>query len=418
MKNNAFAKNTAFQYVLQAAKYLFPFITIPYLTRVLGPDIYAVRAYILAAMTFMQVFLDYGFNSYGIRAVAKAVDDPGKIRVEMSAIMASRLCLCVVGAVVLVPITMCIPIMAQYPAYVAIAYVCVCFKATLPDFIFTGLEDMGIITYRFVVAQAVSTVLIIVLVHGPEDLLLVPAFEALAAFIAFVWSWENVLVKRAIKPVKITLAKLKAVFSESTVFFLSNAATTIFTCLTTLMIGIFIQDPAEISYWSLAMTAVQAIQSLYTPITNSLYPHMCKRQDFALFKKLMIAGMIAVTIGSIAFAMLSEVVMLVLGGEEYLAGSYVIAMVTPVIFFSYPAMLVGFPVLAAVGQTKQLTASSVISALFHIAGLFVLAAGGWFTLVNVVVLRCCTEGVLLLMRTLFVVLWAKGRDKYSEGSGF
>lgn len=62
--------NTVWQYVLQSAKYRFPLITLPYLTRVLGPDTYAVRVYVVSAMTIAQVVLDYGFTTYGARVVA------------------------------------------------------------------------------------------------------------------------------------------------------------------------------------------------------------------------------------------------------------------------------------------------------------------------------------------------------------
>lgn len=405
-----FAKNTVFQYGLQAAKYLFPFITIPYLTRVLGPDVYAIRAYILAAMTFAQVFLDYGFNSYGTRQIARNQGDLAVIREETYAIALLRLALCAAGALIVAAVTPFIPLMAANPVYVAIAYACVCFKAMLPDFVFRGLEEMAIITYRFVVSQAIATALVFVVVHGPADLLWVPTLEALAAFIAFVWSWANVVGTRRIRPVRPSGAKLRSAFRTSSVFFLSNAATTIFTSLTTLMIGIFVSDTFQIAYWSVAMTAVQAIQSLYTPITGSLYPHMCARQDFALAKRLLIIGMPAVLVGTVAFALLSDVVMLVLGGEAFLDGSYIVAMVSPVLFFSFPAMLLGFPILAAVGREKQLTVSSLASSLFHIAGLVVLAAGGWFTIPAVCVLRCCTEALLLAMRGWFVWKWAGERN--------
>lgn len=401
--NTPFTKNIFFQYGLQIAKYLFPFITLPYLTRVLGPDIYAIRAYILAAMSLMQVLLDYGFSSYGTMAIAQNASNTYKIRLEMSCIAMLRGVLCVVGAFVLALLMSFIPIMGANPIYVVLAYVGVCLKAMLPDFIFQGLEDMQIITRRFVLSQAIATLLILVLVRGPGDLLLVPLLEGLASFIAFAWSWGNVFHSRGLAFVGVSKKKAWSVFKSSTFFFISNASTTGFTALTTLMIGMLIPSPADISYWSIAMTAIVAIQSLYTPITNSLYPHMVKRQDFGLLKKLLVSGTLAVTVGTIAFAFLSNEVMLVLGGEEYLAGAYVVTLVSPVLWLSYPAMLFGFPVLAAMGKAKQLAASSIISALFHIAGLCILATCGLFTIVNVAILRCCTEGILCLIRSYYTL---------------
>lgn len=399
-----FAMNTLSQFALQAARYIFPYITIPYLTRVLGPDVYAVRAYVLAAMTFMMVFLDFGFTSYGTRAIALAVKDKTAVRSETTAIMICRVVLVIVGAIVLIPLTLGIPIMAGAVAFVAVSYLGAVFKAVLPDFVFQGFEEMGIITRRFVVSQAVTVVLILLFVKGPEDLLLVAIFEALGAFIAFIWSWENVFVARKILPISVPAKKVKDVFAKSAVFFLSNAATTIFTSLTTLMIGIFVANPAEISYWSLAMTAVAAIQSLYAPITNSLYPHMVHHKDFPLFWKLLISGTIAAIVGTIVYAYLADTVMLVVGGPEYVVGSYIIVLTAPVLIFSYPAMLIGFPVLVALGEINKVTAASIISAVFHIAGLFILAGTGYFTLANIAILRCCTELLMMILRIIFLAM--------------
>lgn len=406
-----FAKNTALQYGLEIARYAFPLLTVPYLTRVLGPDVYAVRAYILAAMTFMQVFLSFGFNPYGTKEIAEHQNDLQHIRVETSAIAMLRVALCAVGGVSILLIVPHVPIMAEHPVYVAIAYSGACFKAMLPDFVFRGLEDMGIITYRYIVSQTVATVFIFLLVRSDADLLLVPLFEALAELIAFLWSWSNVIFKRGIRFISPGMDRLIGAFRAATVFFLSNASTTIYTSLTTLMIGIYVSDAAEISYWSIAMTAIQAIQTLYTPVSNSLYPHMCVQRDFALVKRLLIVGIPVVVIGTAAFALLSDIVMQVVGGPDYVDGAYVVAMVSPVLFFSFPAILLGFPVLAAVGWVRALTVSSLIPAVFHIVGLFLIAVGGWFSIAAVAILRCCTEAVLMASRVLFVFLYFRAARK-------
>lgn len=397
-----FAKNTVMQYGLQAAKYFFPFITIPYLTRVLEPETYAVRAYVLAAMVIMQVFLDYGFNSYGTKRIAESADDRQSINQTVTSITILRFLLFAIGAAVMALVVVCIPLLSRNYVYVAIAYLGACFKAALPDYIFQGQEDMGIITNRYVVSHAIATILIIGLIRSPNDLLLVAIIESFAALIALVWSWQNVFYRRRIRFARVEKETLKNDFSSSSIFFLSNAATTIFNSLTTLMIGIFVSDEASISYWSIAMTAVSAIQSLYTPITNSLYPHMCKRRDFALAKRLLMIGIPVVLFGSIMFAILSEAVMLILGGEMYIEGAPIVVLLAPVLFFSFPAMLLGYPILAAIGKIKELTASSVLASSFHIIGLLILVILGVFSIPAVAILRCCTECVLLVSRVVFV----------------
>ena len=140
-----FRKNTFMQYMLQLAKYIFPFITIPYLTRVLGPDTYAIRAYMLAVMGFIMVVLDYGFTTYGTKVIADAHGDTSIENPFTTAIMEMRVILCVVVIPIVIGLTFAIPIMAQNPVYVALAYASVVLKALLPDFVFQGREDMAII---------------------------------------------------------------------------------------------------------------------------------------------------------------------------------------------------------------------------------------------------------------------------------
>lgn len=397
-----FAKNTVFLYGLQIAKYVFPLVTIPYLTRVLGPDTFAIRAYVLAAMSFMFIFLNFGFIPYGTRAIVATTGDPNQTRLETSTITYLRIAFAIVGGLALVPLTMAIPLLAQNPAYVAIAYLGTVMRAQLPDFVFQGQEDMGIMTYRFVASQAVAVVLIFALVHSPAHLLRVAIIETLASFIGLAWSWENVIRKRGISFVHSSWSKAKSVLQEANVFFIGIAATTAYTSLTTILIGIFVPDQAQISYWSLAITVITAVQALYAPIQSSLYPHMIRSHDWDLLKKLLAVGIPLTVVGVVAIIALDDVIMLLLGGKEYLEGAAVIAYLAPLLVFSYPAELLGYPVLSAIGWTKEQAYTSVIAGVFHLVGMGMLIGLGTFTIPWVALLRCCTEAVLATSRVFYV----------------
>ncbi len=398
-----FFRNTFFQYLLQGAQYIFPLITIPYLTRVLGPDVYAVRAYVFAAMAFLQTIINYGFNTYGTRVIALAAAEGKSLNTPTSAIIFLRLLLCLVGVGILAISIPLIPILTQNPIYAAIAFVNICLTAMLPDFIFQGIEDMRIITQRYVASQVVAVACIFLFIKGPDQLLLVPTFETVATFIALTWSWIDIFFVRKVRITKVPFQELKRMFKSSTVYFMSNAADTVLSSLTTLLIGIYITSKADISYWSLAMMVVSAIQALYSPIANSLYPHMIKRRDFKLARKLLILGTITALIGTIAYACLSNVIMAIVGGPEYADGAYVITLTAPLLLFSYPVILMGFPILAAVGKIKQLTFTTIAAALFQIAGFLVLILTGRFEILYVALLRDLTEFVFMGLRFHFAL---------------
>lgn len=403
-ESNVLKKNIFWQYLLQIAVYVFPFITLPYLTRVLGPDEYAVRAYSISIMSLLSTIVGFGFTTYGTREVARNRTDFLFIRSLTTSIVIQRFILAFIAGIVLFLIIPSIPIMAANPEYMMISYISMILTAMLPDYIFQGLEDMAILTKRFVVSRLVSIILIFTFVQGPNQLLLVALFEAVPSLIAFIWSWADVVVKRKITPSLKLFEPKKSwnIFKTSTFFFISSASTTIFTNLTTVMIGIYIVAQAEISYWSLASMCISALQSLYTPIYNSIYPHVIAHRKFSLIKRALLIGLPVVIAAIILVIFLSPLAMWILGGPEYVDGSIVLQLLAPLLLFSYPAVLIGFPILAAIDKEKLLTVSSVVAALFHIAGLCAFAYFGCFTIINVAILRCATEFVMLLLRVLFV----------------
>lgn len=399
---NVVAKNTGFQYLLQIAKYLFPFITLPYLARVFAPDVYAVRAYVVAVMSLLQVLLDYGFNYYGTQVVASSRDDSTVVNELATSITLLRVAMCFIGFAILQIVVFNVDLLKQNLLFAELSYFTICLRAMLPDFIFQGQEDMGIMTYRYVVSQLVVIPFYFLLIHGPEDLMIVAYLEITAALIALVWSWANCFRKRNVRFIRVAIKRIKSDFESASMFFLSFAATHAYTALTTVFIGLCISDNSQISFWSLSVTAVTAAVALYDPIVNSLYPHVVANKDFSLVKKGLLIGIPVVICGTLAFVLLRDQIMWVLGGDEYLQGSYILALLSPVLLFAYPVKMIGFPVLAASGRVEDVTKSSVISALFHIVGLIVLAISGWFSIVLVAVLRDCTEAVLLLMRIVYV----------------
>lgn len=401
-RHSSFYKNTAWQYGLQIIKYIFPLITMPYLTRVLEPEGYAVYAYVVSFMTFAQMFVDFGFNLSGTKRIAAS----GSLEEENHAIGAvtqARLVLCVVAGLIVFVVASFIPITAANLFYTMLAFVAVCGKALAPDFVFQGHENMGPITTRYFVSKGLSTALTFVFVHSIEDIIWVPILDIISNVIALIWSF--VAAKRLFGT-SIAFVPMKTAFSElktSALYCFSNMAASVFTGFTTLLIGVVITDAAQISYWSLAMTAVSAVQSLYSPIVNSMYPHMVKTRDFCFVRKIALIAFPAVLVGTFAFALLHNVIFLVLGGNSYLEGSWIVMAVSPVLFFSFFGMLLGWPVLGAAGMVEEITATTVFSSLFCIAALVLVSFSGMASMFLICAIRVITEGILCVSRLFYSI---------------
>lgn len=413
MNHNSFYKNTVWQYGLQILKYLFPLLLIPYLTRILGTEVYAVYAYVYSFMGVMQTIADFGFTLSGTKKVVENRGDKTTLSILVGNIEAARLMLLGILLVATLVISAFIPIMAENVLYVVLALVAVGLRALLPDFLFQGYEQMGPLTTRYFASKGTQVALTFLLVHGPEDLLLVALADIIGGVIGLIWSFAASKrmfgVGIALPSFRSSLLELK----DSAIYCVSNVSSSLFSGFTTIIIGLALTNRTDIAFWSLTLTTVNAVQALYTPIANSLYPHMLNNRDFGFAKKLALLAAPALAVGIAAYCMLSKSIMLVLGGSEYIGASHVMWMIAPVLPLSFYSILIGWPVLGAMGKVRELTMSTVVAGVFNVVVLLVLYAGGLATLDSICIARWMVEAVLLFARG--VVLWRALRSKAGRG---
>lgn len=409
MKHNTFYKNTLWQYGLQILKYLFPLLLIPYLTRILWTEGYAVYAYVLSFMGVVQTIADFGFTLSGTKKVVDLRGDTAALSRLVGAITVARLMLlCGLFFCVMV-VTRFIPIMAENTVYVIWAFFATAGRTVLPDFIFQGNERMGPLTTRYFASKGVQVALTILLVRGPGDLILVAVADVLSEIVDIAWSYR---AQKRLFGVGIARPTFKESFEElrvSAIYCVSNVSSSLFSGFTTVIIGLAITSKTDIAFWSLTLTTVNAVQSLYTPIANSLYPHMIKNRDFGFARKLALVALPVLVLGIVAYCALSKPIMLVLGGPEYVGGAHVMWMISPIFIFSFYGILIGWPVLGAMGHVKELTVSTLFTGIVNVVSLLALYLAGLITLDVICVARWGCDALLLLVRVF--MLWRVARSK-------
>lgn len=409
MKHNTFYKNTLWQYGLQILKYLFPLLLIPYLTRILGTEGYAVYAYVLSFMGVVQTIADFGFTLSGTKKVVDLRGDTAALSRLVGAITVARLMLLCGLFVCVMVVTRFIPIMAENTVYVIWAFFATAGRTVLPDFIFQGNERMGPLTTRYFASKGVQVALTILLVRGPGDLILVAVADVLSEIVDIAWSYR---AQKRMFGVGIARPTFKESFEElrvSAIYCVSNVSSSLFSGFTTVIIGLAITSKTDIAFWSLTLTTVNAVQSLYTPIGNSLYPHMIKNRDFGFARKLALVALPALILGTVAYCALSKPIMLVLGGPEYVGGAHVMWMISPIFIFSFYGILIGWPVLGAMGHVKELTVSTLFTGIVNVVSLLALYLAGLITLDVICVVRWGCDALLLLVRVF--MLWRAAQSK-------
>lgn len=385
--------------VMQAVKFLFPLVTLPYLARVLEPDAYAVRAYVVSYMVFIQTLIDFGFAQYGTKLIAENARDPQAMSSINTDVFVAKLLLALFGAAITLASAAFIPILGDNLAFVALSFGAIAAKSLLPDFVLQGLENMKAIAVRFSITQVIAVILIFLFVKEPSQLNLVAAFEGMASVVALAWTVAYLKRNYCIGIGRISASKTRKIIAGSTPFFISLAASALMSSTVTVLMGVFQTDALVISCWTIATTVIQGVQALWQPVTRSLFPHMVKRHDISLARKLLIVGTpIAIAIAAACHFAASWIV-LVMGGEEYVAGSYILSYAALVLPFSYPIAVIGYPITGAIGRASELSACIGIAGGMQLVFLVAAGLAGAFSVGVALIARIGSEALLLVLET-------------------
>ena len=283
MKNKNIVNNTIMLMIFNIAKIIFPFITLPYLTRVLTTNAYGTVAYVKTIMTYMQILVDFGFVLSATKDIVNYKNNKEKLEYVVGDTLLARIILGVIGLIIILILSFTLPILRNNVLYTVLSYVVVFESVFLMDFLFRGLEKMHIITIRFILMKVISTVLTFVFIKNDSNLLWIPVLDIISSFIAIV------LVLAEIKKIdlKMKFSGIKNVMKSiknSFVYFISNVASTSFNALSTIIIGIYV-SPTEVAYWSICMQIIGTIQACYSPISDGIYPEMIRSKNIKLIKR-------------------------------------------------------------------------------------------------------------------------------------
>ena len=97
MSNKKIVNNTIMLMIFNIAKIIFPFITLPYLTRVLSTEAYGTVAYVKTVMTYMQIVVDFGFVLSATKDIVKSRENKESLAYIVGDTLIARVILGAIG---------------------------------------------------------------------------------------------------------------------------------------------------------------------------------------------------------------------------------------------------------------------------------------------------------------------------------
>ncbi|HAJ45575.1 MAG TPA: hypothetical protein DCL54_03225 [Alphaproteobacteria bacterium] len=360
----AVLKNMTALYLFQGLNYLLPLIIIPYLVRVLGLEVFGILMFVTAFIIIGRVWVAFGFDLTATRLVALyGRERHAELSRLLADVVAVRLVLLFVFAVVCVSLFAVIPQFREHMPLLLFGLLILAGEALLPVWLFQGLERMPPIVWIRAGARVGNLALVVAFVHGPEDVWLVPAFEALTivcgSAVALAYAARSFKLW-AVRPSSDRMLQLS---QKGTAVFVANLSVQLYTTLNMIVLGLII-GPVAVGAYAIAEKIYSAIRSLLSPFVQATFPGLSRSFDLdrtsfeAQYKTILYyLAWILIAVG-IALALLSDLFVMIVAGARDQA-----AWATLVVFAcTMPFALGSFlsPMLVSRGLDRELMRITII----------------------------------------------------------
>jgi len=175
--------NAAFLSGLQAITFLLPIIVIPYLFRMIGPEKFGLIFFAQAFVAYFMIMTDYAFNISSTRAVSLFQDDQARVSEIFSAVMTAKAILLALSIIIFAMLIHFVPRFHQDWLLYALTFGAVIGNALFPMWLFQGMEKMKYIAHLKMLGEFAFAFGILLLVHGPQDYLLVPIINSAVSLV-------------------------------------------------------------------------------------------------------------------------------------------------------------------------------------------------------------------------------------------
>ncbi len=275
-------KNSVWLTILQVINTVIPFITIPYITRVLGASEYGNFSIALNWILYFQVLVEFGFGLSGSRKVATAKNDK-EISSIFNNIITARLIMFGLAFILMNIVSLLSRFNLKMYISMILLFIMILGTTFQLTWLFQGKQDMKFITIINVVSRIISIILIFMFVNDSNDLYLYCVLYSITLFLS---SFISLIVARKKYLLKFKFAKFKNVIKEindAKYLFISSSMTKIFSGFGITILGIF-SSSNIVGIYSAIYKIPYILTMFFSPISQALYP-FCSLEYKSNFKK-------------------------------------------------------------------------------------------------------------------------------------
>jgi len=258
--------------VVQIANYVFPFITVPIVSRIIGPDKFGVINFAAAFMTYFTLLINFGFDLSATRAITAAKNNIAERDRIFNQVVLAKMFLFSISLVLFLIALFTVP-QLRNEKQVAIFSFILCFSWVItPNWLYQAMQELSRVAIFNLVTKVIFTFVILLLVQEKDDYIWQPLAISMAQLTVGIYSFWYAIKRYHIH---LRLAEWRPViqmlWNERIIFF-STVVINLYTTTNVVLLG-FLQSPAQVGYYTAGYRLIIVLQSvIMMPLSQALFP--------------------------------------------------------------------------------------------------------------------------------------------------
>lgn len=401
-------KNFVYSSILTISNYLFPLITYPYVSRVLGVTNIGICNYIDSIINYFVLFSSLGITVLGIREIAASKNDKKKLSETFTSLLAISGLSTIVALILLILSIIFVPQFAEYQNLLLVGVAKLLGHYLLIDWLYKGLEEFKYVTDRTLFVKSLYVVAVFVFVRDSNDYEIYYLLQVLMVVVNMLF---NVYYSRIFVSINIYKPNLSKFIKPFLILGLYQVLTSMYTSFNVAYLG-FVTNPTEVGYYTTGTKLFILLLSVYTAFTGVMMPRMSSlihSGNIDEFKKMVSKSCSSLMSFSIPIAIFclifSPDIVHLLSGDGY-EGAYLPSrIIMPLIFIIGYEQILVIQILMPLKKDKDVFINSIVGALVGITCNFILVP--IFMAVGSSIVWLLSEITILLLSQYYVSKYIK-----------
>lgn len=371
MQQKSLKINFIMNAVLTISAFIFPLISFPYVSRILGPSGTGNVSFATSIVAYFALFAQLGIPTYGIRATARVRDDKELLSRTVQEIFIINILMSILTYIVFFVVLNIVPQMSDDKLLFMIVSSTIFFNAIGMDWLYKGLEKYTYITTVSILFKFIALILMFILIHQKRDYVIYGAITIFAASASNICNLLNVHKYIYLKP--IGNYDFKVHLRPICIFFAMACATTIYTNLDTVMLG-FMKSNTEVGYYNAAVKIKTVLLGVVTSLGAVLLPRASYYIENNLideFKRISSKAINFVILISfplaLYFIIFAKEGIFFLSGDAYAKAILPMQILMPTLIFIGLTNIMGIQMLIPLGKEKVVLYSEIAGAIVDLA---------------------------------------------------